>query len=303
MNTTRRSFLVSGCKLALTPAALSITRFASASAPTEGGLADLSASSAIDAMKKGEMKAEAYMTALLDRAARFSKLNAFRTLNREKALESAAMADRLRATGSPLGLLHGLPIPVKDSFNSATLPTSNGTASMRDWVPRQDATTLSLIISRGALLMGKTNLHEMSFGWTSNNDEFGAVLNPYDTSRVPGGSSGGSAVAVSARMAPLALGEDTLGSIRVPASMCGVVGFRPTLGRYPSAGIMPLTNNKFDQPGPIARCVADIALFDAAMLGQTSPVVAMPMNGTRIGVPQACSKVLIPMSTALSGQH
>ena len=132
--------------------------------------------------------------------------------------------------------------------------------------------------------MGKTNLHELSLGWTSNNATFGAVHNPYDPERVPGGSSGGSAVAVAARMAPLAIAEDTLGSIRIPSTMCGLAGFRPTYGRYPDDGIMPLSNSKFDQVGPVARSVEDLALFDTAITGEATPLSAVDLKGVRIGV-------------------
>jgi Asp-tRNA(Asn)/Glu-tRNA(Gln) amidotransferase A subunit family amidase len=168
-------------------------------------------------------------------------------------LEAARAADKARAAGATLGMLHGLPIPVKDSVNTKDLPTSNGTRALRDFKAKDDAAVLKPLFAQGAILMGKTNLHELSYGWTSNNATFGPVRNPYDPEHVPGGSSGGSAAAVAARIAPLAIAEDTLGSIRVPASMCGLAGLRSTFGRYPDDGIMPLTVNKFDQVGPLAR--------------------------------------------------
>jgi len=145
--------------------------------------------------------------------------------------------------------------------NTALYATSNGTATLRDFRPQSDAGVLRPLIEAGGHVMGKTNLHELSSGWTSVNATFGAVHNPYDTSRVPGGSSGGSAVAVAARMAPLAIAEDTLGSIRIPSTMCGICGLRPTYGRYPDDGIMPLTTSGFDQVGPLARTVEDLALL------------------------------------------
>ena len=132
--------------------------------------------------------------------------------------------------------------------------------------------------------MGKTNMDELSYGYTSNNCVFGPVHNPYDRDRIPGGSSGGSGAAVAARISPLAIAEDTLGSIRVPASMCGLAGLRPSFGRYPDGGIMPLTENKFDQVGPLARSVADLALFDTAVTGNSSRISAMSLNGVRIGI-------------------
>jgi mandelamide amidase len=199
-------------------------------------------------------------------------------------LEAARAADKARAAGATLGMLHGLPIPVKDSVNTKDLPTSNGTRALRDFKAKDDAAVLKPLFAQGAILMGKTNLHELSYGWTSNNATFGPVRNPYDPERVAGGSSGGSAATVAGRIAPLAIAEDTLGSIRVPASMCGLAGLRPTFGRYPDDGIMPLTVNKFDQVGPLARSVADLLLFDSVLSGERGQVAATPLMGVRIGI-------------------
>jgi mandelamide amidase len=249
------------------------------------GLLAWSAARAVEAMRSGEIGALEYARALLGRAERLASLNAFRTLDPELVLSQARAADEARASGAVLGLLHGLPIPVKDSVNTRLLPTSNGTRSMRDFRPRADAQLLQRLFAAGALLMGKTNLQELSRGWTSNNNAFGAVRNPYDTGRVPGGSSGGSAAAVAARMAPLAVAEDTWGSIRVPAAWCGVAGLRPTHGRYPNGGVMPLTLDRFDQVGPLARTVADLALFDRVAAVDDRPIAAASLSGVRLGVP------------------
>lgn len=235
-------------------------------------------------MRRGDITAENYARDLLDRAQSLEQLNAFRTLNGEMVLEAARAADKARSAGAPLGVLHGLPVPVKDSVNTKSLPTSNGTRALRAFRPKDDAAILKPLFAQGAILMGKTNIHELSYGWTSNNGVYGPVRNPYDTNRVPGGSSGGSAAAVAARMAPLAVAEDTLGSIRVPATMCGLAGLRPTFGRYPGDGIMPLSINKFDQVGPLARSVADLALFDTVSSGTVTPIAATPLKGVRIGV-------------------
>jgi len=251
------------------------------------GLTELSAVAAVTAMRSGDLKAEDYAHALLDRAQHLERLNAFRTLDKEMVLEAARAADKVRARGDAMGLLHGLPIPVKDSIDSKALPTSNGTRALRDFRPRDDAGVLKSLLAQGAILMGKTNLHELSYGWTSSNATFGPVRNPYDPRRVAGGSSGGSGAAVAARMAPLAVAEDTLGSIRVPATMCGLAGLRPSFGRYPGDGIMPLTDAKFDQAGPLARCAADLALFDAAMTGERAPLTASALQGVRIGIAPA----------------
>jgi Asp-tRNA(Asn)/Glu-tRNA(Gln) amidotransferase A subunit family amidase len=247
-------------------------------------LTDLTAVAAIDAMKRGEVTAERYARALLDRAEATRSLNAFRFLDPHAVLEAAHAADRARASAVPLGLLHGLPIPVKDSVNTRGVPTSNGTAALRDFRPQQDAALLKPLFAQGAIMMGKTNIHELSFGWTSNNHAYGAVHNPYDPTRIPGGSSGGSGAAVAARVAPLAIAEDTQGSIRIPATMCGLAGLRPTYGRYPGEGILPITIDKFDQPGPVAHTVADLALFDTAVTGDATPLAAVSLRDVRIGI-------------------
>ena len=235
-------------------------------------------------MRSGDLLAEDYARALLDRAEAHASLNAFITLDRERVLEAARECDKRRAAGERLGRLHGLPIPVKDSVNTRGYPTTNGTRALRDFRPKADAGVLRPLLAEGAIVMGKTNLHEISRGWTSNNGAFGAVRNAYDPSRIPGGSSGGSATAVAAGIAPLAIAEDTLGSIRTPSSLCGVAGFRPTYARYPDDGIMPLTHDRFDQVGPLARSVADIVLFDQVVTGDESRCTPKPLASARIGV-------------------
>lgn len=279
----RREFLVGAAVLA-GGAAAEANAARPASENKRRILTDLSAFAALSAIRNGELKAEDYARALLGQAQHLESLNAFRTLDSEMVLEAARAADEARASGAVLGALHGLPIPVKDSVNSKALPTSNGTGALRDFRPREDAAVLKSLLAHGAILMGKTNLHELSYGWTSDNGIFGAVHNPYEPNHVPGGSSGGSAVAVAARMAPLAVAEDTWGSIRVPASMCGLAGLRPSFGRYPDDGIMPLTESKFDQVGPLARSVADLVLFDAVVTGERALLLPTRLKGVRIGI-------------------
>jgi indoleacetamide hydrolase len=201
----------------------------------------------------------------------------------ERVLEAARAADRFRTSGGKLGPLHGLPIPVKDSVNTKDMPTTGGTPALRNFQPKEDAPIVRALLAAGAIVLGKTNLHELSFGWTSNNLAFGAVHNPYDVRRIPGGSSGGTAAAVAARMAPLGVAEDTEGSIRVPAAMCGIAGFRPTTKRYVSTGVVPITS-LFDQVGPHARTVGDLALFDSVATGDWSSLSATGLKGTKLGV-------------------
>ena len=228
---------------------------------TEGALNELSASHAVDLMRSGQVRAREYAAELLAVARDHANLNAFVTLDEEAVMSAAAEADAARAAGRPLGRLHGLPVPGKDSINVAGMPSGNGTRALRGFRPARDAAIVTRLRAEGAFVMGKTAMNELSCGWTGNDGIVGFVRNPHDTSRIAGGSSSGSAAAVSAGAAPLALGEDTIGSIRVPASCCGIVGFRPSVGRYPCEGVTPMMSG-VDQVGTLARTVADISFFD-----------------------------------------
>ncbi len=284
---TRRGFLVGASGVALAAAAAG--RDGPGPAPLtampnrSAALLELSAVQAVKLMSAGEVSAERYAQALLARCADQKALNAFITLEPERVLEQARAADRLRASGAALGALHGLPIPVKDSLNTRDYPTTAGTPALRGFRPAQNAPLVESLLGAGAIVLGKTNLHELSYGWTSNNLAFGAVRNPYDPTRIPGGSSGGTAAVVAARMAPLGVAEDTEGSIRVPAALCGLAGFRPTTGRYSTQGAVPISS-LFDQAGPHARTVADIVLFDAVASGDRRPIAAQPLKGVRLAV-------------------
>ena len=145
-----------------------------------------------------------------------ASVNAFITLHPEHVLDAA----RAR-----LGLLHGLPIPLKDSVNTHDYPTTAGTPALRYFRPREDAPLVPTLRAEGAIVLGRNNMHELARDYTSNNQAYGAVHNPHDPSRIPGGSSGGTAASISYRMAPLGVAEDTAGSIRVPAALCGIAGF------------------------------------------------------------------------------
>lgn len=276
---SRRDFLATASASAL---ALGLAPPASA-APSADAIANLSAVEAIAAMGRGELTAEQYATVLLDRCARATFLNAFITLQPQRVLAEAREADVQRAKGRPLGPLHGLPMPIKDSVNTAQYRTTAGTPALAEFHPAADAPIVATLRAAGAIVLGKTNLHELSYGWTSNNLAFGAVRNPYQHDRIPGGSSGGTAAAIAARLAPLGLAEDTEGSIRVPAALCGIIGFRPTTGRYSTAGAVPISA-LFDQVGPHARTMGDIALFDAVATGDSRPLQARPLAGVRLAI-------------------
>lgn len=279
----RRDFLKHSAALASAGMALNIGLSPRSYAANQS-LIELTATQAVAAMRKGEISAEAYATALLDRAAATKSLNAFINLDREATLAAARKADKQRTSGATLGALHGLPIPVKDAVNTKDFATTAGTGALLGFRPMTNAPVVESLLSAGGILMGKTNMHELSYGWTSNNKITGATHNPYDPTRIPGGSSGGSGAAVAALVAPMAVAEDTFGSIRVPAMMCGVCGLRPSFERYSNAGIMPIAPKFFDTPGPLARSVADLALFDSVMTGNNAPLQEKSLQGARIGI-------------------
>ena len=241
---------------------------------------DWTASQALREIGAGRISPRDYAEALLAQCEAAAGLNAFIHLDPDRVLEDADRAAR----GSG-GRLRGLPVPVKDNFDTDNMPTTGGTPGLRDHRPARNAPVVQRLIDDGAFVMGKLNMHELAYGITSNNGAFGPARNPYDPDRIPGGSSGGSGAAVGARMAPVALGSDTGGSVRIPAALCGVAGLRPSTGRYSQAGIVPISNTR-DTAGPLARSVEDLALFDSVIAGTADDLPAVSLKGARIGVPR-----------------
>jgi mandelamide amidase len=246
-------------------------------------LTELSAGEAATRIRAGTLKSEDLVRALADVIERRRDLNAFITFDRDRAIASAHKADTLAARKTFAGPLHGVPIVIKDNIHVAGLPNSAGTPALRDFVPSRNAPVAEKLIRAGAIVLGKTNMHELAFGITSNNAAFGPARNAYDPSRIAGGSSGGTGNAIAARMAPAGLGSDTGGSIRIPAALNGIVGLRPTLGRYAQEGITPIAHTR-DTAGPMAREVADLVLLDSVITGARDRVTAPPLKGLRLGV-------------------
>ena len=229
-----------------------------------------------------------------------SSLRAFITVTAGQALDQARQADRELAMGKDRGPFHGIPVALKDLFATKGVRTTAGSKVYENFVPEINATVVEKLLAAGAVLLGKLNMHELAYGITSANPHFGAVRNPWNPRHSPGGSSGGSGAAVATQMVFMAMGSDTGGSIRIPASFCGTVGLKPTYGRVSRFGVLPL-GFSLDHVGPLTRSVRDAALALNAIAGHdprdpTSsrrPVVDYvpdedcSIRGVRIGFPDS----------------
>ena len=227
------------------------------------------------------------------------RLNVYLSLTKERALEQAAHVDALAAKGDPLPPLAGVPVGIKDVLVMKGAPATAGSKILKGYLPPYDATPVTRLAAAGAVLLGKINCDEFAMGSSNENSAYGPVRNPVDTERVPGGSSGGSAAAVAANMAVATLGTDTGGSIRQPASFCGVVGVLPTYGRVSRYGLIAFASS-LDRVGPFAANVRDAATLLQVIAGEdtrdatSSPVPVedyaaesdKPVEGMRIGVPE-----------------
>jgi aspartyl-tRNA(Asn)/glutamyl-tRNA(Gln) amidotransferase subunit A len=240
-------------------------------------------------------------TAAISRIDRHNpSLRAFITVTAEQALDQARQADREFAMGQDRGPFHGIPVALKDLFATKGVRTTAGSKVYENFVPEINATVVEKLLAAGAVLLGKLNMHELAYGITSANPHFGAVRNPWNPQHSPGGSSGGSGAAVATQMVFMAMGSDTGGSIRIPASFCGTVGLKPTYGRVSRFGVLPL-GFSLDHVGPLTRSVRDAAMALNAIAGHdrrdpTSsrrPVVdyvpdeGCSIRGVRIGIPDS----------------
>jgi aspartyl-tRNA(Asn)/glutamyl-tRNA(Gln) amidotransferase subunit A len=240
-------------------------------------------------------------SACLARIEKFNPaLNAFITVTGEQALATARTMDAERKKGVWRGPLHGIPIALKDNMDTAGVRTTGASELFKDRIPAEDAEVVRRLKNAGAVVLGKLNMHELAYGGTSAVSYFGAVHNPWDLQRIPGGSSGGSAAAIASDLCFGSLGTDTAGSVRIPASYCGVVGLKPTYGRVSIRGVIPLSRS-LDHVGPLCKTVEDAALMLAAMAGYDQPdpttadvpvadyarAMRMRTSKLRLGIPRA----------------
>lgn len=273
----------------------------------ENELTELTITDASDAVSRGDLSPTELTRAYLARIEKLDpELNAYVTVTTERASSDAERASEELAAGVRRGPLHGIPIGLKDLIDTAGITTAGGAKVYADRIPTADATVARRLTEAGAVMLGKLNMHELAFGLTTTNPHFGATRNPFDTTRIPGGSSGGSGAATAAHLAAGTMGSDTGGSIRVPASFCGCVGLKPTFGRVSAAGVMPLART-FDHVGPLARTVEDAAILLGAIAGYDPADAlssAMPVpdyraalrggvSDLRVGVPRSALWALL----------
>ena len=238
-----------------------------------------SAAAMSEALSKGEVTSTELTQAHLDRIASVdSSVKAFLHVDAEGALAQAARVDADRSSGKKLHPLAGIPLALKDVLTQEGIPTTAGSKILQGWKPQYDSTVVSKIKDAGIVILGKTNMDEFAMGSSTENSAYGPTFNPWDLTRTPGGSSGGSAAAVSAYEAPLAIGSDTGGSIRQPAALTGIVGVRPTYGAVSRYGLIAYSSS-LDQAGPFGRTVLDTALLHDVMAGH-DPKDATSINGT-----------------------
>jgi aspartyl-tRNA(Asn)/glutamyl-tRNA(Gln) amidotransferase subunit A len=256
----RRSFLATGISAA---AGLALGPLLAESRDLTG----LTIKKASDLLRRKAVSAVELTQACLQRIETYDPLlNAFITVSREQALSAAREMDAELRRGNWRGPLHGIPIAVKDNIDTAGVRTTAASELFKDRIPSEDAEVIRKLKRAGAIVIGKTNLHEFAYGGSSSISYFGPVHNPWALDRVPGGSSGGSAVAVAADLCFAALGTDTAGSVRIPASYCGIVGFKPTYGRVSNRGVVPLSWT-LDHVGPLCKTVEDAALLLGVIAG------------------------------------
>ncbi len=242
----------------------------------ESELAFLSIEEAASLLRRKELSAVDLVNASLARIERWNpNFNAFLTILAEPARRRAKLAEKEILRGSDRGPLHAIPISLKDNYYTRGIRTTAGSKILSDFVPETDSHVAARLARAGAILLGKTNLHEFAYGITGENPHYGSSRNPWATQRITGGSSGGSAVAVATGMGFASMGTDTGGSIRIPSALCGIVGLKPTFGLVSISDIVPLAVS-FDHAGPIARCVADACIVLEAVAGKYPKGAARP---------------------------
>src|SRR5262249_13345040 len=287
----RRSYLSRREFVAVSMAAAAwSTMPVAAAAPAD--LAALTLKEASGLLRRRDASPVDLIQACLNRIDKYNKtINAFITITREQALATAREMDAEQKSGKWRGPLHGITIALKDNIDTAGIKTTAASGVFKDRVPTEDSEVVVRLKKAGAIVVGKLNLHEFALGGTSAVTYFGAVHNPWAPGHVPGGSSGGSAAAIAADLCAGTLGTDTGGSIRIPSSYCGVVGFKPTYGRVSNRGVIPMSWT-LDHVGPICKTVEDAALMLRVIAGYD------PLDPASVDVPVADYAAAIRTTTS-----
>ncbi|ASJ73400.1 indoleacetamide hydrolase [Granulosicoccus antarcticus] len=238
-------------------------------------------------LEKKDISAAEFAADVILREKQNTSLNAISSFDPNLLMENAKRADQRRQSGNAEPLC-GIPLIVKDNINTVAFPTTAGTTALQNHTPATDAGVIVALEGQGAIIAAKSGMHELAFGVTSNNSVTGAIRNPHDQSKIPGGSSGGTAAAVAAGIFPAGLGTDTGASVRLPAALCGIVGFRPTVGRYASNGIVPISHTR-DTAGTFGNKVEDIVLLDSVLSGSSTAARKKDINQVVLGI---CREVL-----------
>ncbi len=247
-----------------------------------GELIELSVTDAAKGLRDRSFSCREYVDALIAQCEAGAALHGILPRDWASLLAAAAKFDN---SATHDGVIAGVPLVLKDNINTTGLPTTAATGALKGFVSKNNAPVAQRLFDAGALLGAKGNMHELAFGITSNNAVTGAARNPYNPSMIPGGSSGGVAATVAQRMMPAGIGTDTGASVRLPAALCGIVGFRPTVGRYSGSGIVPISHTR-DTAGPMTRSVADAILLDSVVASDGGGVSRLEAKGLRIGVPR-----------------
>jgi Asp-tRNA(Asn)/Glu-tRNA(Gln) amidotransferase A subunit family amidase len=268
-------------------AGIAVCAVSHAQAQSAIDLDHLTAAQAASDLCAGKYKSADLVSAVIARAKSRPELNAFITLDETGAMKAARAYDAAHTKRGACKPLGGVPIAIKDNIEVAGLPASAGTPALKNYVPADDAPVVAKLRAAGAIIIGKTNMHELAFGITGYNTgfktgaEFG-VRNAYDVTRIAGGSSSGNGAAIAAHIIPAAIGTDTGGSVRIPCAFNGCMSLRPTVGRYPKTGIAPISHTR-DTPGPMADSMADVALLDRVIAGGGA-IDAAALKGVRLGL-------------------
>lgn len=240
-----------------------------------------------DKIRNGELTSVQVTTKFIENIEKNRHLNAIIYFNKDEALKEAVHLDQklLEKGAKGVGRLHGVPLMIKDNIHVKDMPNTAGCPGLKDFIPNQDAVTVRLLREAGALMLAKTNMHELAFGSTSLNAFYGDVKYPHNTEYCAGGSSGGAGAAIASKQCPAGLGSDTGGSVLIPSTVNGICGLRPSTGRYSQKGVTPMSHTR-DTVGPMGNSIEDLELLDEIITGEKYNGKLPVLSELKIGIPK-----------------